>query len=244
MIKLYDYIESKDWRRKLHNLLLSSSIKRLETFLENELKAGREIKPHLENVFRAINLCPPSCKVVILGQDPYPAPGVADGLAFSCQNVGPLPPSLKNIFNEIIRSYGMKDKWVATKGDLTPWADQGVLLLNTILTCGDSPLSHADQGWELITRRILEIVVNDPEPKVFLAFGNKAMEFMSQFDQRNHVLYHTTHPSPLSVHRGFDGCDHFRRANRFLHNNDRSIVNWGIVFEEKETSRISHITKD
>lgn len=234
MIKLSNYITCIDWRSALSTTLRSGKVKLLESFLTNEIKSGRIIKPDLENVFRSINLCLPACQVVILGQDPYPAPGVADGLAFSSRGPGPLPPSLKNIFKEI--SFSIYHKHMPVRhGDLTLWADQGVLLLNTVLTVGERPMSHADVGWEHITKKILEVVIAEPTPKVFLIWGKAAKEFVNDipYIENCHLWLTAAHPSPLSVRKGFFGCDHFNKANEFLGKHKREMVSWGCVFNGK-----------
>ena len=238
MINLVMYLESKIWQRKLSTILRSSETKKLDSFLTNELKSGRIINPELENVFRALNLCPPSCQVVILGQDPYHTPGKADGLAFSSRERGPLPPSLRNIYKELSISVYKKTMEIRN-GDLTLWADQGVMLLNTRLTVGAKPMSHASVGWERITKRIIEILVADESPKVFMIWGREVEYFVNSipYIENQHLWLTAAHPSPLSARRGFFGCNHFNVANDWLRLKDQPQIDWGVVFKGYEKAQ-------
>lgn len=188
---------------------------------------GKTIYPGPANVFKSLDYFELSeTKVVIIGQDPYHGEGQANGLAFSVdKNITP-PPSLKNIFKEIERDLNVTvDR---ENGDLTHWAEQGVLLLNTILTVEkDKPLSHIEIGWQDITNKILNAVMQDKSPKVFMLWGKKAQELFSTLQNtHDHLILETSHPSPFSVERGFNGCNHFSKANEFLNKHNVQPINW------------------
>ncbi|EED35990.1 uracil-DNA glycosylase [Luminiphilus syltensis NOR5-1B] len=176
-------------------------------------------------MFAALNATPPSeIRVVILGQDPYHGPGQAHGLAFSVRGMQALPPSLRNIFRELSRSTGAPER---QNGDLSDWAHQGVLLLNSVLTVErGKPGSHAKHGWERFTDTIVQWCAEDPTPKVFMLWGAYAQRKGEKIKGTQHRVLHAPHPSPLSAHRGFIGCDHFREANAFLSAAGRERVDW------------------
>jgi uracil-DNA glycosylase len=196
--------------------------------LEGRRVAGAVIYP--ARVLRALEFATPGeVRVVILGQDPYHGPGQAEGLAFSVPPGSPLPPSLRNIFQELQRDLGLPPR---ADGCLERWARQGVLLLNTSLTVeGGNPASHARLGWEALTDAILEAVAADSSPKVFMLWGAHA-QAKRDIVRRHpaHLLLEANHPSPLSARRPpvpFIGCGHFSAANRFLSNHGRPPVDWG-----------------
>ena len=156
-------------------------------------------------------------KVVIIGQDPYHGPNQAHGLAFSVQPQVAIPPSLMNIFKELHRDLGCR---IPNNGYLASWAKQGVLLLNTVLTVkGRQAHSHRGQGWEQFTNKIIYHLNLKSGPLVFLLWGNQAKAKVSAITNPNHKVLTAAHPSPLSAHRGFLGCNHFSKANKFLHAN-------------------------
>lgn len=182
-------------------------------------------------MFKALLLTPPaSVKVVILGQDPYHTPGMAQGLAFSVPadtNPSGIPPSLKNIFKELEDDLGFYD--VAPCPDLTRWAEQGVLLLNTCLTVRQSQAaSHANIGWEQFTQAVLQTVMDNIRPTVFMLWGNHAQSAMQrlELDWNTHLNISSAHPSPLSAHRGFFGSKPFSKANEFLEKDGVGTINW------------------
>lgn len=185
----------------------------------------QQVFPHPKSLFRALTSCAPNdVKVVILGQDPYHTPGVADGLAFSTLPGNRVPPSLLNIFKEIESEYrGTIDK----NPDLFRWASQGVLLLNASLSVrAGLANSHADYGWHSFTDAIIHAVSRNTEHAVFMLWGAFAQKKEALIDTHKHLILKSVHPSPLSAHRGFFGCGHFKKANDYLHEHGREEVRW------------------
>ncbi len=165
-------------------------------------------------------------KAVILGQDPYHQPGQAHGLCFSVKKGVPLPPSLVNIYKEITDDLGVA---MPQHGDLTGWARQGVLLLNTVLTVrAGQPNSHKDKGWEIFTDRVVECLNERTDPVIFLLWGANAKEKMKIITNPQHKILTSVHPSPLSANRGFFGCGHFKTANRLLEEMGKTPIDWQI----------------
>lgn len=165
-------------------------------------------------------------KVVILGQDPYHGPGQAHGLSFSVQKGVPIPPSLQNIYTELHHDLNCE---IPNNGYLIPWADQGVLLLNTVLTVrAGQANSHRGQGWETLTTRIIEMINQKEEPVVFLLWGNNAKEKLPLLTNPKHIAFTSVHPSPLSASHGFMGCKHFSKTNQFLAQNGIKPIDWQI----------------
>jgi len=193
--------------------------------LASSIKQKHNICPTKDDMFKAFELVPFSLiKVVILGQDPYHGENQADGLAFSVSKTpNNLPPSLRNIFSEIKSDLGVTN----TSGDLTPWAKQGVLLLNTILTVSrDLPASHANLGWEIFTSTVISEISNKLENVVFLLWGAHAQSKENLIDGNKHCVLKSTHPSPLSAHKGFFGCKHFSSTNEYLLSKGKPAINW------------------
>mgnify|MGYP002621018734 CR=1 FL=1 len=188
--------------------------------------ATTDVWPKGSQIFNAFEKCPfNEVKVVILGQDPYPTPGHAHGLCFSVQeHVRPFPKSLNNIFKEIKDDIG---KDVPNNGSLVRWAEQGVFLLNTVLTvnAGD-PNSHKNFGWKTFTNRVIQEISNKLEGVVFLLWGAQAQKKIELIDTTKHHILKSVHPSPLSAHRGFFGCKHFSKANELLISQGKSPINW------------------
>jgi uracil-DNA glycosylase len=185
----------------------------------------RTIYPPQKTIFAALELCPLSkTNVVILGQDPYHGPEQANGLAFSVTSGQKIPPSLQNIYKEIASDTGSA---CVTNGDLTPWAEQGVLLLNACLTVEASEAgSHQGWGWEPFTDTIIK-TVSDAQPSVvFMLWGKFAQSKMPLIDTTKHLVLTAAHPSPLSAHRGFLGCRHFSQANKYLEQHSIKPINW------------------
>ena len=199
---------------------------KLREFLKEEYST-RIIYPDMHNIFNALKLTPyENVKVVILGQDPYHGPGQAHGLCFSVRKGVEPPPSLKNIFKEISTEFGYP---IPPHGELTSWAEQGVLLLNTVLTVrSGTPNSHKGKGWEILTDKIISLLNERTEPIVFLLWGANARSKKSLITNTRHLVLETVHPSPLSAYNGFFGCDHFKKANIFLRNNGLEIIDWSI----------------
>ena len=197
--------------------------KKLQDFLKNE-RARYDVYPTDELVFNAINYVPfEKVKVVIIGQDPYHEPNQAHGLSFSVLPPTPPPPSLENIFKEIHDDIGITCQ---NSGDLSRWAKQGVLLLNTTLTVKRGQAnSHRGKGWENITGKIIDLLSNRKEPIVFLLWGSNAISFKPQIANW-HLVLTAPHPSPLSAYRGLFGCKHFSKCNEFLTMHNLEPINW------------------
>jgi len=195
-------------------------------FIEQEYASGA-VYPEKENIFRAFELTPlQTVKAVILGQDPYHEPGQAHGLAFSVPEGITIPPSLRNIYEEIHTEYGSE---IPKSGNLESWARQGVLLLNTVLTVrAHEANSHAGHGWETFTDAVLRELNRQDHPIVFMLWGGNAQKKASLIDNPAHLVLKTSHPSPLSVYRGFRGCGHFRMCNAFLSANGLDTIDWRI----------------
>lgn len=187
--------------------------------------AGARVFPPRNEFFASLALTQPeSIKVVILGQDPYHGFGQAEGLAFSVPDGVKIPPSLKNILKEIERDTGVRP---SCNGSLKYLATQGVLLLNSSLSVEESKAgSHAKSGWQVFTKRVIEVVNELDSRVVFLLWGAHAAECAGNIDASKHFVLKTSHPSPLSSYRGFEGCGHFTRANNFLMSAGRSPINW------------------
>jgi uracil-DNA glycosylase len=181
--------------------------------------------PPSAHLFRALSTCGPGAvKVVILGQDPYHTPGVADGLAFSTLPGNKVPPSLQNIFKEIAEEY---DTMPSKNPDLTRWATQGVLLLNTSLSVESGEAnSHAHLGWHEFTDTLIRALSQKQEHIVFLLLGAFAQRKEALIDASRHLILKAPHPSPLSAHRGFLGCGHFKVANEYLTEHGRGEIDW------------------
>jgi uracil-DNA glycosylase len=213
----------KSWKEALHDELQEPHIADLCSFLDNEYASGKHIYPRKSEIFAAFDRTPfDKVKVVVIGQDPYHRPGQAHGLCFSVRNgVKPLPRSLKNIFIEV----GDKDRKC---GDLTGWAEQGVLLLNRALTVEKgNPGSHQSK-WKCFTETIIKKLAARDD-LVFIAWGNKAQEAVAQIDTAKHRVLKSAHPSPRSCFRScrpFCGNNHFKMANDYLREKGKGRINW------------------
>lgn len=214
-----------DWRAALRDEFASDYLHALEAFLAAEEAAGKRIFPPPELRLQALNATPLAhTRVVVIGQDPYPTPGHAHGLSFSVRpEVSPLPKSLQNIFRELKDDLGIDNR----SGSLLPWAGQGVLLLNAVLTVVEgSAGSHRNRGWERFTDRIIEAVDARAEPAVFLLWGAHAQKKARRVDRRRHVVIESPHPSPLSAYRGFFGSRPFSRVNEALLGFGHEEIDW------------------
>ena len=213
-----------DWDRILKEEIDSESFKQLQAFLAQEY-ATRTIYPSMVNIYNALRLTPyHEVKAVILGQDPYHGPGQAHGLAFSVQKGVPVPPSLQNIYKEMAQDIGFK---IPHHGCLTGWAEQGVLLLNTVLTVRAGQAgSHKGMGWEIFTDHVIELLNEREKPMVFLLWGGNARAKAKLIDRRKHCILECAHPSPLSAYNGFFGCRHFSKANEFLTAHNIEPIDW------------------
>lgn len=220
----------ESWRGALGPVLATPKSRALGGFLSAEEAAGKAIYPPRGTRLAALELTPfDAVKVVILGQDPYHGPGQAHGLSFSVQDGVRVPPSLLNIYKELESDLGLPRP---NHGNLTRWAEQGVLLLNAALTVEDGkPASHQGKGWEEITDAVVAAVAGKAEPCVFLLWGSharkKALSVPGLMQSHHHVLV-APHPSPLSAHSGFLGSKHFSQTNAFLSQSGRDPINWQI----------------
>ncbi|MFH7764667.1 uracil-DNA glycosylase [Acinetobacter sp. BSP-28] len=214
------------WKSALSEFLLSAKMDDLKQFLVTEKSADKIIYPPNSLIFNALNTTPFNrVKVVIIGQDPYHGPNQAHGLSFSVQRGVALPPSLRNIFHELNTDLGIP---VPKHGDLTRWAEQGVLLLNAVLTVeAGQPTSHQKRGWEDFTDHVIDALNEQCEHIVFILWGAYAQRKGQRIDQNKHLVLKAAHPSPLSANRGgFFGCKVFSKANNYLKKNGIEPINW------------------
>ena len=201
---------------------------RLRAFLKEEYLGGKyKIFPEMNNIFNALKYTDyNSVKAVIIGQDPYHGAGQAHGLCFSVQKGTTPPPSLVNIFKELQSDMGIS---TPPHGELTSWANNGVLLLNTVLTVREGlPTSHRGMGWEIFTDKIISLLNQRETPMVFMLWGSFAKSKGALLDGNKHLILTAAHPSPLSAYNGFFGCRHFSQANMFLKNNGIQEIDWEI----------------
>lgn len=213
-----------DWLAHLGPEFDAPYMRDLKSFLLAE-RAAHTVHPPMRDLFSAFWLTPfTNVRVVILGQDPYHGPGQAHGLSFSVRRGVPVPPSLQNIFRELEASLGLPRP---AHGDLSHWASQGVLLLNAVLTVrAHAANSHRGHGWERFTDAVISALNAHRDGLVFLLWGSPAAQKAAHVDTRRHLILRAPHPSPLSAHRGFFGCDHFRRANAWLAERGEAPIDW------------------
>lgn len=219
-------IESS-WKEVLSNIFKSSYFLQTAAHIKTELATGAKIFPAGNNIFNAFNQTTfDNVKVVILGQDPYHGSGQAMGLSFSVpQGVKP-PPSLVNIFKELKSDIGLP---IPTSGDLTPWAKQGVLLLNAVLTVRENePASHAKIGWMDFTDAVIKKLSDEKKGIVFLLWGKFAEQKQILIDETKHFVLKAAHPSPFSADKGFFGCKHFSKTNELLAKQGLQVIDWHI----------------
>lgn len=214
------------WDSILKEDFLKESYLKLREFLIEEYKT-KKVFPSMFDIFNALKETPfEKVKVVILGQDPYHGLGQAHGMCFSVKKGVRIPPSLINIYKEINLEYGYT---IPKDGELTKWAKEGVLLLNTILTVREGePMSHKNKGWEELTDSIISKLAKRETPMVFMLWGSPARKKKTLIENSNHLILETVHPSPLSAMRGFMGCNHFKLANEFLESKGITPVDWSI----------------
>lgn len=225
-LKLNKVQLEESWKLLLQEFLLSSQMDQLKDFLVAEKQAQKVIYPPSHLIFNALNLTPFSqVKVVIIGQDPYHGLNQAHGLSFSVQKGVAIPPSLRNIFHELQTDLGIVP---AKHGDLTSWAQQGVLLLNSVLTVeAGQPTSHQKQGWEAFTDHMIDVLSEQREHIVFILWGAYAQRKGQRVDRDKHLVLTAAHPSPLAANRGgFFGCKVFSKTNLYLQNNGIAPINW------------------
>ena len=215
------------WKTRVGGYLQREEMQALSTHLRKRMADGARIYPPGKEIFAAFDATPfDAVKVVILGQDPYHGPGQAHGLCFSVRPDVPVPPSLENMFKEIQRDLGHPRP---DHGCLIPWARQGVLLLNAVLTVEQGQAgSHRGKGWEGFTDHIVEILAREGEGLVFMLWGSYAQAKGRVIDPRRHCVLSAPHPSPLSAHRGFIGCGHFSAANAYLVRRGQKPIDWSL----------------
>lgn len=217
-------IESS-WKKALKDEFLKPYFVDVTNFVKKEYLAHKNIFPGPKDIFRAFDLCPiDKVSVVIIGQDPYHGIGQANGLCFAVPPEVSMPPSLKNIFQEIRADLGVMPY---QDGDLSRWARQGVLLLNATLTVeAHKPGSHQNKGWEKFTDAIIAHLSQYKTGLVFLLWGNYAKQKGVYIDKKKHLVLETTHPSPFSASAGFFNCKHFSKTNRYLRENGKKEIDW------------------
>lgn len=217
----------ESWKKALESEFKKQYFVDLVQFVKQQYASKpNTVFPAGNQIFRALDLCPiDAVKVVILGQDPYPTKGHAHGLCFSVEeHVRPFPKSLLNIFKEIESDLGQP---FPPNGSLVRWAEQGVLLLNAVLTVEEGkPESHARKGWELFTDAVINVLNERKSGIVYLLWGAKAQEKAVQVDPSKNLILKTVHPSPLSAHRGFFGSKHFSKTNEYLMQTGKEPINW------------------
>lgn len=222
---MIDFITT-DWKNLLKDEFEKDYFINLTNFLNNEYTT-QTIFPKKSNIFNALNFTPYSnIKVVILGQDPYHGPNQSHGLSFSVNPNIKIPPSLRNIFKELNSDLGC---CIPNNGYLKKWADQGVLLLNTVLTVrSGEPNSHKNKGWEIFTDKIISLLNEKTEPIVFILWGNPSIKKKSLITNKKHLILTSAHPSPLSASRGFFGSKPFSKTNDFLKSINNTLIDWQI----------------
>ena len=215
---------AEDWKQILHEEFEKPYFEELISFVKSEYSNGT-VYPAGRNIFRAFDRCPlDKLKVVIIGQDPYHGPGQANGLCFSVGEGVPFPPSLRNILQEVRDDIGTP---IPSSGELERWAEQGVLLLNAVLTVrAHEAASHAGRGWEQFTDAVVRAIAQKKEGVVYMLWGNYAQKKGQIADPLRNLILKSVHPSPLSVYRGFFGCKHFSQANAYLQSIGKTPINW------------------
>ena len=216
----------ESWLKFIKSEFDKEYMKNIKKSILNYKKSGKIIYPKNNEIFNAINLTDfEKTKVIILGQDPYHGPGQAHGLSFSVKDGIKPPPSLINIFKEIESDLSINVE--KENGNLTRWAKQGVLLLNSLLTVEKGkPLSHKEIGWETLTDKIIEVLNQNKRGLVFILWGSHARSKKYLISQNKNLIIESSHPSPLSAHRGFIGSKPFSRTNKYLVKNNMNPINW------------------
>ena len=202
--------------------------KNILSFIENERKQGKIIYPPNKDMFNAFSYTPfDKLKVVLIGQDPYHGPNQAHGLSFSVKEGIAFPPSLQNIFKELHDDIGCD---IPKSGNLTKWATQGVLLLNSVLTVRkNQPNSHQGKGWEQITSKIIDLLNKREDPVIFLLWGSSAKKIGANIDRSKHYVLTAVHPSPMSANQGgWFGCKHFSKTNEILKSLGKTPIDWSL----------------
>lgn len=215
---------AQDWKELLQEEFDKPYFKELTDFVREEY-TSRLIFPRAKNIFRAFDKCPfDNLKVVIIGQDPYHGEGQANGLCFSVSEGVAFPPSLQNVFKEVQRDVNSP---IPTSGELERWAEQGVLLLNAVLTVrAHEAASHAGRGWERFTDAVVKAIANRKDGIVYMLWGSYAQKKGAIADPSKNCILKAVHPSPLSAYRGFIGCSHFSQANSYLKSIGKEPIIW------------------
>lgn len=215
---------AEDWKQILSEEFNKPYFEQLTDFVRAEYASG-EVFPKGRDIFRAFDKCPfESLKVVIIGQDPYHGVGQANGLCFSVGDGVPFPPSLQNIFKEVNSDTGAP---IPASGNLDRWAEQGVLLLNAVLTVrAHQAASHAGRGWEQFTDAVVRAIATRKQGVVYMLWGSYAQKKGAIADPNNNLILKSVHPSPLSSYRGFFGCRHFSKANEYLASVGKNQIVW------------------
>lgn len=215
---------AEDWKAVIGEEFSKPYFEELISFVKQEY-ATSQVFPAGRNIFRAFDKCPfDKVKVVIIGQDPYHGDGQANGLCFSVNEGVPFPPSLKNIFKEVYDDVGTP---IPTSGELDRWAEQGVLLLNSVLTVkAHNAASHAGRGWEIFTDAVVRAIAERREGVVYMLWGSYAQRKGAIANPERNLILHSVHPSPLSSYRGFFGCKHFSKANEYLKSIGKEPIAW------------------
>ena len=215
---------AEDWKEILKDEFSKPYFEELVSFVKQEYASG-VVFPAGRNIFRAFDKCPfDKLKVVIIGQDPYHGEGQANGLCFSVSEGVPFPPSLKNIFKEVSDDIGVP---VPHSGELDRWAEQGVLMLNAVLTVrAHNAASHAGRGWEKFTDAVVKAIAERKQGVVYMLWGSYAQRKGAIADPKQNLILHAVHPSPLSAYRGFFGCKHFSQANNYLISIGKDPIVW------------------
>lgn len=226
----------ESWKQKLADEFEKHYMLELKNFLKKEYQNDKTIYPSGDEYFAALNMTPfDKVKVVLIGQDPYHGEGQAHGLCFSVRSNVPIPPSLQNIFKELNNDLGIK---IPNHGCLTSWAQQGVLLLNAVLTVEKArPASHQGKGWERFTDKIIQLLNDERNNLIFVLWGSYAQKKGAIIDRSRHLVIEAPHPSPLSVYRGFFGTKPFSKINNYLKSKGQAEINWQVKTEscwEKE----------
>ncbi|GAA0855696.1 uracil-DNA glycosylase [Aliiglaciecola litoralis] len=214
------------WNDVLSDEKRKPYFKKILDYVASEIAAGKTVYPKQDDVFNAFSLTEfDQVRVVILGQDPYHGPAQANGLCFSVNDGVKIPPSLRNIFKELAAD--IDEFKIPSRGNLGQWAQQGVLMLNTVLTVEEGKAhSHSKIGWERFTDKVISVLNAQSHGLVFLLWGSHAQKKGNIIDRSKHTVLSAPHPSPLSAHRGFFGCGHFSTTNRILAEKGTSPINW------------------
>lgn len=223
----------QEWHTRLASEMDASYMQRLQSFIAQQRANGIDIFPSEEDCFNAFKLTPfDKVKVVILGQDPYHGPKQANGLSFSVNPGVKVPPSLLNIYKELNQDLNIS---IADHGDLSSWAEQGVLLLNSVLSVEKSKAnSHQGKGWETFTDKVIELLSAEHEGLVFMLWGAYAQKKGKAIDRAKHLVLEAVHPSPLSVYRGFFGCQHFSKSNAYLKQLGKGEIDWSVPEQDAQ----------